>query len=376
MSPAAVQPFSPVELAWIRSQSPANLSVTTVAIVSQGALDQACVKSRIEDRLLSEERLRQRMGHSHLPLSRPRWQEHPDFQLSDHFFQHDLSGQTEATSLAELVGQLSSQPLDENLPLWQIHLVDLQGERSALVLRLHAAVADSSAAAAMALRLVDTEDPPALTELGLEHLQPVQPLRDRGSLAAAATRMLSQLITARADRKNPFRREPNGIKSMHWSAPTDLEEIRSRASQTGISVSEALMSAVVGALRRAVQRHDTPAEDIDMRAVVSIDLRQPDDPFVGTRSALGLLRLPLRAPSIAERAAAVHDELVHFSHAPEHLAVLGCETGPGLTMTEIEERSLRLLSQKASISWPSWTDREIDRSSAANPSPSSCGGPP
>jgi len=349
MKTAPAQSFSPIELAWVRAQTPENLSITTVALICSGPLDPACLKSRIEDRLLPERRLRQKMGLSHGPLARPRWQEHEGFQLSDHFLHLEATAGQPAAALARVIGDLSSRPLDTDLPLWQIHLAALAGKTSAVIFRLHAAVADSRAAAALALRLTDAEDPAPLSELGLEHHVPLQPLRDRAGKAADATRMLCQLITSRADQGSPLRRPPTSSKTIVWSDPVDLARTRSQASQSGLSLTESLLVAVVGALRKAVQRHDVPAEDIGMRAVVSLNLRHSEDPLVGTRSALGLLRLPLHAASPAERAEAVREELARLSQVPEDLAVLGCETGHGLSMTEIEEQSLRLLSQKATV---------------------------
>ena len=194
MTSATAQSLSPIELAWVRAQTPENLSVTTVAMVCEGPLDPGCIKSRIEDRLLSEERFRQRMGHSHLPLARPRWQEHERFQLSDHF-SYSAGATRSSTDLADVVSQLGSQPLNDELPLWQIHLVDHEKGGSVLIFRLHAAVADSKAA----------------------------------------------------------------------------------------------------------HRQDVPTEDLELRAVISLDLRRPGDPLTGTRAALAIFDGPARPQHLCER---------------------------------------------------------------------------
>lgn len=340
--------LSSIELAWVRIQTPENPAVTTVTLVCDETLDPTFIKTRIEDRLLPEKRLRQKLASSHLHLARPRWQEHDHFQLADHFF-HPSGASPQPACLADIVSQLSSQPLDEELPLWQVHLVDHERGGSAIVLRLHAAVADSKAAAALALRLVDAEQPTAHTELGLEHLIALHSLGEGTGQHAAATRLLCRLITSRADRANPFRRQPAGPKTLDWSAPVDLGPIQSRASHSEFTATGFCLAAVVDALRKEIHRQDVPVEGLGLRAVVSLDLRQPGDPWIGTRAALGLLRLPLQDVDPADRLAAVQKELEHFSLAPERLTVLGNETGPSLSMSEIEERSIRLLSQKATV---------------------------
>lgn len=349
MTHAISRSLFPVELAWLRAQTPENLSVTTVAVLCDQRLEPGCVKTRIEDNWLPERRLRERVKSSHLPLARPRWNELDRFQLSDHFFQQELAGSTHST-LEEFIGWLSSEPLDEKLPLWQIHLVDCGQASSALVFRVHAAVADSKAAAELALRLVDDhEGSPANMELGFEHQMPLKSFRDTAGSTAGATTRLCKLIASRADHASPFRGQPTLTKVTRWSAPIDLRTKSSEAPQSGRATTEALLVGVVESLRRAAHRQDIPAEDLDLRAAVSLNLRLPDEAVVGTRTALGLLRLPLRATASEHRQEAVRQSLESFVRGPEGLTLLGCDDAPSLSMTEIEERSLRLVSQKATV---------------------------
>lgn len=350
MTQAISSSLSPIELTWVRAQTPENLPVTTVALVCDHPLDPACIKSRLEDRLLPEERFRQRIEHSHLPLARPRWREHDRFQLADHFFRANLADGPATTTLPGFISRLTSQPLDEDLPLWQVHLIEQENEGSAVVLRLHNAIADSKAAAALTLRLLDAQEPLQLSEVGFEHRVPLRSLQEGARSTATATRMLCQLITSRADQDNPFRRQPTSSKIIAWSDPVDPSTQPAGVPHSGHAVTETLLAAVAHALRKAVHRQDIPAEDLDMRAIVSLDLRQPGDPLVGTRAALGLLRLPLRDTTAEARLETIHRELERFSSTPEGVTLLGYDTGPSLSMTEIEERSLRLLTQKASAS--------------------------
>ena len=302
-----------MDLAWVRAQTPENLSATTVVLVCDGPLDPVCVKSRIEDRLLPEVRLRQRIEHSHLPLARPRWRNHDQFRLSDHFHPAEVTGEAPPATLAGFIGQLSMEALEEDLPLWQVYLLDHNGKGSALILRLHAAVADSMAAAALAVRLIDNGDPVPSTQLGLEHRTPLGSLGEDTGDPAAATRRLCRLITSRADRRNPFRRQPTGTKNVDWITTAGLETQHPNGSQVALTT-EALLSAVVDSLRRETHRQDVPAEGLDLRAVVSLNLRQPGDPLVGTRAALGILRLPLPATSPEARLEALRQQLPFPGH--------------------------------------------------------------
>ena len=346
-----MESLTPTEHAWVRVQTSENLSVSTVVIVCEGPVDHSGLKSRIEDRLLAYGRLRQRIEYPQLPLARPRWQDHDDFQLSDHLVVVDLANADQPTTLQALVGQLRSQPLDDTLPLWQIHLTRLERNRSALVFRTHAAVADGTAISALALQLIDGESGTRLpyTEIGFEHLVSSGPLLERLGKGAAATRMLCQLIILRADHDNPWRSRLTGAKINNWSEAVDLTTFLDRAGYQGYSATEVLVTAVVRALRRALHRQDIPAEDVNLRAVVPVGLRQQGDSLTGSRLALGLMGLPLRSRDIVSHIDAVHQEIEQFCLAPREMAVLGSDPTQSLSMTEIEERSIRLLSQKATV---------------------------
>lgn len=340
-----------MELAWLRVDTSESPSINTVALIVDGPLDPALLRERIEDRLLPLPRLRQRLEPSPVPLARPHWREHGRFQLADHFFEMGSDAGEGSRSLGALVDRVLSLPMDESLPLWQVHSLELDGDRSALILRIHAAIADSRASAALALRLVDSENGEALelTQVGLEHQLPLQTLLDAQRGTVTATRMLCQLITSRADRENPFRHPSTRVRSAGWSTPISLSHLESLSTRHGFAAAELLLAAVASAMRKAAHRLDTPADDLEVRAVVPLDLRRPGDSPVGTRSALGLLRLPVHESSVTARLESVHSELERFSMKPENVALLGLDADRGLSMTEIEERSIRLICRKASV---------------------------
>jgi diacylglycerol O-acyltransferase len=110
-----------------------------------------------------------------------------------------------------------------------------------------------------------------------------------------------------------------------------------------------LMTGVVAGLRTAVHSKDTPTEDVKLRAVVPLSLRQGDASPTGTQLALGLLRLPLSGHTPAERLARVSEAIARLGLASGQMPVLGPDATQSLSMTEFEERSLRLLGKKATV---------------------------
>lgn len=351
MPTATRNTLSPADLAWLRAQTPESISVTTVVLVSGKTLDEACLKSRIEDRLLAEPRFRQRIESSHLSWARPRWLEHEAFQLDDHFLRPTSSEALSTGTFATLLSELRSSPLDDALPLWQIHLLHLRGDRSAIVLRVHGSIADSKGALGLALRLTDDgpEGRIETTEIGLEHSIPPHGILEATARSAATTRTLCKLISSRTDRDSPLRARPTGTRHLAWSAPVELTHLQNQIAAQDASTTDALMSGVIGALRTGVHSKDVPAEDVELRAVVPMNLRQESDSPVGTRMALGLIRLPLGGTTSTERLSQAAAAIERLSRASGQMAILGPDARQGLAMTELEERSLRLLGKKATV---------------------------
>ena len=320
-------------------------------MVCDGMPDEDCLKGRIEDRLLAEPRMRQRIEWPHVSWARPRWEEDESFRLDRHFCRPGRDDDPSIDSLPAVLSQLRSTPLDESLPLWQIHLTRLRDDRTAVVFRLHAAVADARGALDLALGLTDgtprKEGRESADEPGT--LASPQQILRHSTLEMSRTRVLSGLIACRSDRDNPFRCSPSGTRAFAWSEPLEMKGLRSAARRRDATTVELLITGIVGALRLALHRQDLPAEDVSLRAVVPISLRQGSEAPTSTRLALGLLALPLQSPSPRDRLGDVQKAIQALRQESGGMAILGPEPARGWSMTDLEERFLDLLGRKASI---------------------------
>jgi WS/DGAT/MGAT family acyltransferase len=85
-----------------------------------------------------------------LGLGHPVWVEDPDFDLKNHVNRAVVAAPGDQRELAALVGGFASTALDRSRPLWDLLVVEgLEDDRVALVIKLHHAVADGSAAVAL-----------------------------------------------------------------------------------------------------------------------------------------------------------------------------------------------------------------------------------
>ncbi len=66
-----------------------------------------------------------------------------------------FAGRGDKQALERIVGDLASEPLDPNHPLWTVHIVEEYDGGAALVLRGHHAIADGMALMGVTMSLVD-----------------------------------------------------------------------------------------------------------------------------------------------------------------------------------------------------------------------------
>src|SRR5271157_734026 len=83
-------------------------------------------------------------------LDHPVWVEDPEFELGRHLTRMVLADPGSDRQLANAVAAFASQPLLRDRPLWELLVLEgLARERVAVVVKIHHAVADGTAAVAM-----------------------------------------------------------------------------------------------------------------------------------------------------------------------------------------------------------------------------------
>ncbi len=88
-------------------------------------------------------RYRQRIRSVPFNLGRPVWVDYPDFDLGQHVHRVALPAPGGIAELQDLMGQLMSEPLDRDLPVWQDWLVEgLADGRWAMITKVHHSMAD------------------------------------------------------------------------------------------------------------------------------------------------------------------------------------------------------------------------------------------
>jgi WS/DGAT/MGAT family acyltransferase len=101
--------------------------------------------------------LRYKLAQTPFDIDRPSWVEDEDFDIDRHAFRASLPQPGDRATLQRLVGWLHAKPLNRARPLWEIYAFDgLPGNEAAIYTKMHHAMIDGAAGAALSGILYDS----------------------------------------------------------------------------------------------------------------------------------------------------------------------------------------------------------------------------
>ncbi len=380
---STVEKMSAVDTAWLRMDRPSNLMQIVGVMIFDGALDEARLRAAIEQRMLGYARFRQVVCQQNGGYA---WRDDPDFDLDHHLRRAVLPGAGGQAELERFVADLASTPLNPSRPLWEMHLVDTSIGGQALVTRIHHSIADGIALVGVLLSMADdspqplprstrktarndeAHDPfwlgiwrPATdamlngirlsTNLWAKYVglvtNPLQAL-EYSRLGTAIVGEIGKLALMPDDSPTRFKGKPGTSKRVAWSAPISLPEVKAVGRVLGCSVNDMLLSAAAGALRGYLADKGDAVEGVEIRALVPVNLRRPEDQGqLGNRFGLVALELPVGIENPLARLYATRDRMLALKdsmQAPLTLAILGAV---GMAPKIAQAKVLDLLASKA-----------------------------
>jgi WS/DGAT/MGAT family acyltransferase len=372
--------MSGVDHAWLRMERPSNLMVINGVFILDGHLSHERLLDIARNRLLSFPRFRQRIASD----ADDTWEDDPNLDLHWHVHRRALPKPAGKVELQDLVSDLMSVPLDRERPLWRFYLVEDYLGGSALITRTHHAYADGIALMRVLLAICDpvpgtaaaVAEPNAPTASGgLESLlgpllawprraarlgeatlsEALSLLRNpqRGVDYARSGLQLSgealKLALLPADTQTRFKGAPGISKRVAWAEPLQLDEIKAIGKVLGCSVNDVLLSAITGALRWYLLEQGDSVENVEIRAVVPVNLRQSvDDTQLGNQFGLVFLALPLGIGNPIERAFELRSRMQALRNSTEAAFMLGLQAVTGYAPAVVQDELIQLLSAKAS----------------------------
>lgn len=306
----------PIEV--VRRLSPEDLSIlaleteivaghTCKVIVLGDRVDSALLRASIAARLDNALPLRLRLSEID---GEPWWVSDPDLDLRAHVVVHHDSGSVDMTGLGVVVARLFEQRLDRSLPLWRLDLIpELSGGGSALIWRLHHAVADGQTAMRVARTALWDEGPTAeiRADGSADRRSPNRKPRE------AARHQLGGLRAVARETPRPWLRSPFnghiGARRLVGFASAELEALhRAARVADGATVNDAVLAVVAGGLRHWLEFRHGHLGSIRVKVPVSMHGRlglgdEAAEP--GNRDSFFCLDLPLAPSDPVERLRAV-----------------------------------------------------------------------
>jgi len=236
-----------------------------------------------------------------LGLGHPVWVEDPDFDLAHHLSRVALDPPGDERALARSIGTFASTVLPRDRPLWAIQVVEgLREGRVAVVVKLHHAVADGSAAVALLKNVVESATVAPRPNPAADTWTP-EPLPTRGRLVARAltehsTRVKglphlvrSSVASARDSERTRRTFEPMPPIPLHHIPRTSfnvsldsartfamtalpLDVLRAIRQATGTTLNDVYLTVCAGALRAYLaERGELPDRPLVASVPVSTD---------------------------------------------------------------------------------------------------------
>ena len=244
----------------------------------------------------------------------PRWVTEETFDPEAHVVHVDLDGDGDDTATSALLGYIGEQaalPLDRSRPLWQFHCIDLPGDRGAVLLRTHHAMADG---AALSHVLSELADPVSGASVSDSPPGPGRPLLRPALRAGATAAKLGGRIAATPSSAPDHL---SGVKSVSWSIDVPLSQLKAAGHDSHSTINDVMLATVAGTLRRYRQNLGDEPADIDV--VVPFNLRRADPGELGNQFGLVFVTLPVSCEERSERLDSVTGQMqrIKDSHEPE-----------------------------------------------------------
>jgi diacylglycerol O-acyltransferase len=299
-----------------------------------GGIDFERVLDFTDAQLHKAPRLRQRLAW--VPgFGQPGWVDDDRFNLRFHVRHTALPPPGDLRQLKRLAGRVLSQEFDRAKPLWEFWFVDgLDGDRFAVISKMHHCLADGLSGLAIASMLVGTRadyapSPPAewaprpvpgTSQLVVDEARhriaaPLRLVRSSRSGtgtrgAATATRAgLGGLLgnAVRRGSSTPLNVEIGPHRRFDWTR-LPFDDVHRIGKQAGGTVNDVALAVATGALRDFLRARDVDVDALDFRAVVPVNVRaDAEKGVVGNRVSEVIAHLPLAEGDPWRRLLAVID---------------------------------------------------------------------
>ncbi len=320
-----------------------------------GGIDVDKIKRLVRRRMPSIPRYRQRIrtiGRDKRPL----WVDDEDFSLDYHIRHTSLPRPGTEEQLKLKSARLMERPLDRSRPLWELWVVEgLEGERFALIPKVHHCIVDGIAGVELMKTLLNMEPKPLETPepdpflprrapSRLEYMRdkwmrrallPIEAVRDfrdfgmraRGARREVLLRAQSALDTVRSAFRlpsdTPLNKPIGPHRRFDWLS-MDLGRVKEVRRSLGGTVNDVILAVVTGAVRSFLRQRQVNPATVEFRIMAPVSVRtgeEQKDP--GNRISVWLIDLPVDVPDPVEQLDRIRRQTADLKESKQ---ALGAET--------------------------------------------------
>lgn len=320
-----------------------------------GPLSYDDVQRVVEARLHFAPRLRKRVLQVPLGLARPLWVDDDRFDLDFHLRRAAIPSPGGRFQLERAVGRVLSRPLDPAKPLWELYVFEgLADRRTAVLLKLHHALADGISGLTIASALFDlapaaeagappptpwkAEPAPTHEDLIRDAAEDLvlHPIEAVGHAIGAPVRTLRSLaetfagvrdmVDMGAPPAGPFDTQVGPARRFAM-AEASFARIREIKRALGGTVNDVVLSAVAGGLHDLLEHRGDDTKGRTLRVMVPVSVRfRAERGEVGNRVAPAFIDVPvgsLRARTRLQRVRRATAQLKESSMAVGADTIIG-----------------------------------------------------
>jgi WS/DGAT/MGAT family acyltransferase len=234
----------------------------------------------------------------------PAWVPDLDFDLTRHVRRAEGAG-----TLSAAIAPIMERRLDRSAPLWSIELADAGEDGSAVVLKVHHALADGTGARRIASVLLwDEENPPARPPSHPAPTSAVGPLRRRLTDLRHVAAALERELAPAASRSALAQRVGAARVVAFASVPlAELEPLK-RGFATRVTVNDLVLAATAGGLRRWLEHCHAPLRAMRVKVPVSLHGPGESGEALGNADSFFFIDLPVTEPDATQRLLAIAGE--------------------------------------------------------------------
>lgn len=316
-----------VELACLHLQEPEDLPIITVALWFDERLKLSELKAWLADRMGPVARFSSRVAYD--VFGQAYWKQESAFRFREHLQQRSI----EEEQVWQTLGELHSQPLALDKPLWWAELLQTP-RRSVAVFRVHHAVADGLAL--MSLLSTDEPDPAPVRN-------PSPSFWDTLKRVYRAIWGALSLLALPWDPSTALKGEIGVSKRLAMTDAWSVTEMKEVAHRVGGTINDLLVALLAGALRRHLGGTDS-----ELKVVIPVALRTSSVKKMSNRFGLIYARLPMSLSSAGDRLREAKSRMDSLKRSGQALAVFLIFNTRGLTPGWFDRWFTRFFASKAS----------------------------